>query len=316
MSVFANPIGQTSYGVSSLTNSGVFSGVAPTASSQTLQATGVNTFAFTSEIPFSAGAGVIQVLNFPAPDTVNVTVLGGTTSSYNASALFMTFNFTPLQSTSQIYALWSMSGGFPFDGAGNALIWCGYLNGNTTPVISSYLADFNSGSGLLGGTKAASLIGSNLSGSQSFSVCTFAGTSASTPTATYDSSAVQIWEVSTVPPSPFAIDVSTATPVLCLSFPVPVNSSVVVEGDWVAFNNTSTPGAAQGGNGGAYLFVGIRGSGNVALANNNAVMTQVLAFGVAPYIYVVANSGTQALEVYGVGISGQTFNFNFNFTTN
>jgi hypothetical protein len=54
----------------------------------------------------------------------------------------------------------------------------------------------------------------------------------------------------------------------------------------------------------------------VSLSNNNVIINSILASGTPPYIDVVANVPTQSIEISAVGITGQTFLFNFNFTTN
>lgn len=321
MTVFCNALGQTNGGISSITNASTTTGIAPTANGQFLTCTGANTFDFSSMVPFGGGGGLIQILNFPAPNPgggfpMNVTVVGGTTSSYNAAAVFFSFSFSPLQTTSNIYATWNLDAGMPFPGAGNAVAWCGYLNAAGSPVISGYQGDFNTSSGSLFSGKAAALICSNISSAQTFSVCAFRGSNASTPTAPYDSAAVTIWEVSTNPVSPISVLVPGPTAVLCLNFPMQTNSSLVLECNWVAFNNTIVAGGTMGGNAGNFLLSAIRGSGDVELANNNVVQSPALPFTVAPYVYFLANNSTQSIQVYGVGVTGHNYNFNFNFITN
>jgi len=321
MTTFTNSLAQSTYGISSTTNAGVLFGIAPSTNSQFLRCIGSNAFDFNSNAQFSAGGGIIQITNFPAPNPgggspLNVTVVGTQSSVYNAGALFYSFQFTPLSTTSQIYACLNLNVDFVFGQAGNSVIWCGYLNQTGSPVISAYQANQSSSSGMICSAQACALIGSNFVGPQTFSICAFRGTTASTPQAPFNSSSIEIWEKSSLPVNPISFLVSTATAVLCLSFPLALNSSLAVQGSWEAFNSTTTPVSSLGNNGGTFFFVGIRGSGNVALANDNVVRKELLAFGTGPSIQFLANTSTQAIEVYAVGVTGSTYNFNFNFTTN
>jgi len=313
----SNVISQVSAGTTALSNTGHFSGVAPTASGQIFQSTAPNAFAYNSSYVALGQGGVIQYNLFQASafagQGLSVTQSGGTTTSYNGSAKVSAATITPLYANSTIYCLFNMSVNLTLPAVTtNAVAFCGYQTPSGPPIMSAYVGDFNTSSGLLCQGAAAVQIANSWPATTIMTFCAYRGLTTNVPLCIYDNDYIVLIEQSAYPVSPTSVVVSSGAATLCLSFPVPVNSSISIQGQFTAFNTATD----SNGNGGRFSVVGVRGSGNVSFSGGNYYLTTILTSAVPPYMYILANTATQAIEIYGVGINSQTFLFNFIFTTN
>lgn len=313
-----NAIAQSQAGITTYTNPGVLDGTGPAFSGQLLHSLTTDTFQFQTGYYSQTSGGVVQYLSYQAiayaGEGQTVSQVGGNTNTYNASAVVFEGSITPQTATSTIMCVWNLSYGIPQAGASTqqAVVFNGYAQTSGAPIISQYAAVLQNGTGLLASGSNAAFLPNNYPAATTLYVCAFRALTTTNPTTVlYNDDYVWLIEQSNMPVSPFSKLITTSSSTTCLNFPIPVNSSLTVQGQFVAFNNTN-----HNGNGGNFSFTAIRGAGNVSLSNNNVIINSILSAGTPPYIDIVANVPTQSIQINAVGITGQTFLLNFYFTTN
>jgi hypothetical protein len=155
----------------------------------------------------------------------------------------------------------------------------------------------------------------SLSGPQTINVCGFIQSNNNAVMANFNNNSYTLYEMAnpvTHPISPIQYTATSSSAVLVGSFPVPTNSSLSLNIYWAAFNTVTQ----QGTNGGSIIAAGVNVSGALSLSNATLVSFQILPALVAPYIYVIANNSTVAIEIYAVGATGSNYNFNIYFELN
>lgn len=311
-----NIIAQTAPGITVLNANGTFSGVSATASGQTLRGVAANSFAFSQTCPFSGSSGCVQQVIFPLGNTqTQLNVVGNQASTYNAAAQIASFTFTPTYTDSTIYLKGNCSCNFapPVSPANFAYINT-YLNSAGSPVIATFIGLTVGSTGYLGSSGGAASF-TNLSGTQTVNVCGFQQLSNGAIMANFNNNSYTLYEMAnpvTHPISPIQYTATSSAAVLVGSFPVPSNSSLSLNVYWAAFNTVTQLGT----NGGSIIAAGVNVAGVLSLSNSTLVSFQILPALVAPYMYIIANNATTAMEFYAVGATGSNYDFNIYFELN
>lgn len=311
-----NIIGQTAPGITVLNANGTFSGVSATASGQTLRGVAANSFAFSQTCPFSGSSGCVQQVIYPLGNTqTTLTVTGTQASVYNAAAQLASFTFTPKYSDSTIFIIGNCSVNFaPPASPSNFAYINTYLNSTGSPIIATFMGLTVGSTGYLGSSGGGTQL-TNLSGTQTFNVCGFRQLANTSVMANFNNNSYTIREMAnpvTHPISPIQYTATSSAAVLVGSFPVPSNSSLSLNVYWAAFNTVTQLGT----NGGSIIAAGVNVGGVLSLSNSTLVSFQILPALVAPYMYIIANNATTAMEFYAVGATGSNYDFNIYFELN
>ena len=309
-----NSISQTAPGITSVAPSGLFTGTLPTGSGQLLTTTGPNAYLWGSSFPQVGQGGVIQYISTLATayagQGVALTQTGTSTSLFNVLARVSGATITPMYPTSKMFLFYELTAAT--NTGSNLVYFNGYnTSSSSSPFISCPVGDNSVTGGVQFQGSAMAQIPNSYPATTVVSICGFRTDGTNTPFGIYGSDTILLIEQSAAPVSPFSTLVTGSGALLCLSFPVPTNSSLMVEGQFAAFSITNN----YVGNGGNFSVVAIRQAGSIALADNNYTLNTVLPLGQAPYLYAYANNSTQALEFYAVGNGVDTFMYNITFTS-
>lgn len=293
---------------------GKFHGTQTAASAQALVSTSTSAYTFLPQqnlpsSPYSNGILQVALYNLFGPTfpSISVTTTGDNTSNYDAAAQAMAFNFLPYSQTSTVLINYS----FSFEnsntfGYANLYIYPSLLPG---PFASTGDADSVVGE-TIGKAKAfLELSVIDFLDNFPFAICLFK-TGAGTCFAGQPTDFVCITEVANTAPLPVqhaTASITGTTPGAITTFDISglgQSASMYIQGTVLFSDTLNVLSSTQD----FMFFINYNGPSNVTTCtvgpSNNTSVAPYLTYGVS----------SNVVTVYGVGVTGSTFNISFNYT--